>query len=290
MALSRRGIQALACAVLLTPVAIAAPPAAAPARMSAAQVVARCVAARGGTQGWHAVQAMSLSGKLEGGNRDAVARSERVAQPGAGGSAHRARVAAAEAATTVAHEQVLLPFELRLQRPGKSRLEIGFAGKTAVQVFDGAQGWKKRPYLNRDVVEPFTPDEIKGASAGTALDFALLDYEARGTRIELAANEPVDGKDAYKLKLTLRDGSVRNIWVDAQSFLDVKVEGPPREMDGRLHAVWTYQRDFRSVQGIKLPYVLETAVDGYPDRHKVMIESVVLNPKLDSALFGKPVG
>jgi hypothetical protein len=37
-----------------------------------------------------------------------------------------------------------------------------------------------------------------------------------------------------------------------------------------------------------VPFVLETVVDGYPDAHKMVIEKVALNPKLDDALFTKP--
>jgi len=52
--------------------------------------------------------------------------------------------------------------------------------------------------------------------------------------------------------------------------------------------VWIYQRDFRPVQGVMIPFVLETAVDGYQDTHKMVIEKAVVNPKLDDALFAKP--
>jgi hypothetical protein len=52
--------------------------------------------------------------------------------------------------------------------------------------------------------------------------------------------------------------------------------------------VWVYQRDFRSVDGVTVPFVLETAVDGYPNTHKIVIEKVALNPKLDDRLFTKP--
>jgi hypothetical protein len=82
---------------------------------------------------------------------------------------------------------------------------------------------------------------------------------------------------------------VQHVWIDAQSFLDVKVEGTPRRMDGRTHNVWVYQRDFRAVQGLQVPYVLETAIEGYNDTHKILIESVLVNSKMEDALFARPV-
>lgn len=47
-----------------------------------------------------------------------------------------------------------------------------------------------------------------------------------------------------------------------------------------MRTVWIYQSDFRSVQGLVVPFVLESAVEGYPDTHKMFMEKVEVNPKL----------
>jgi hypothetical protein len=174
-----------------------------------------------------------------------------------------------------------------MKRPHKSRLEIDFAGKTAVQVFDGASGWKLRPYLNRDDVEAFAPDEAKSEALKADLEGPLVDYAAKGTKVELAGVEPVEGKPAYKLKLTMKNGGTQNVWIDAQSFLDVKVEGLPRRMDGKMHKVFTLQRDFRQVQGVKIPFVCETVVEGYPQTHALTLETAAVNRSLDDVRFTK---
>jgi hypothetical protein len=208
---------------------------------------------------------------------------------GPAGLADKKKLAQAVPADDKAEDkQVQLPFTLSMERPHKSRLELQFNGKTAVQVYDGTNGWKLRPFLNRNDVEPFTADEMKSVAAKPGLDGPLLNYAAEGTKLDLEAVEPVDGHDAYKLKLTAKNGAVQHVWIDAQSFLDVKVEGSQRRMDGRMRNVWIYQRDFRPVQGVMIPFVLETAVDGYRGTHKTLIEKVTVNPKLDEGLFGKP--
>ena len=69
---------------------------------------------------------------------------------------------------------------------------------------------------------------------------------------------------------------------------DVKVEGVQRHMNGKMRDVFVYQRDFRKVDGVTIPFVLETAVDGFPETHKMLIEKAAVNPKLDSSLFEKP--
>jgi outer membrane lipoprotein-sorting protein len=183
---------------------------------------------------------------------------------------------------------VQLPFVLEMKRPGKSRVELEFAGKKAIQVYDGKQGWMKRPYLNRDDWEPFNAEQLKVSAGAWDMDGPLLDYAAKGTKVALAGVEKVDGKDAWKLKLTRKDGTVQHVWIDQKSFLDVRVEGTPRRMDGKMRTVWVTQRDFRPVQGVMVPFELETVVDGYPDRHKMTLEKVALNPPLEDARFAKP--
>jgi outer membrane lipoprotein-sorting protein len=260
-------------------------------KLSAAQVVDKHVAAKGGLQAWRAVQTLSMSGKMDAGYGNSAERSAKLAREGTGASVKRARAATVVGADKDnAEQQVQLPFKLEMKRPQKSRLEIEFAGKTAVQVYDGRSGWKVRPYLNRNTVEPFSDTEAKTVAATADMEGPLVDYAAKGTKVEVEAVEPVEGHDAYKLKLTLKSGTVQHIWIDAQSFLDVKVEGAPRRMDGRMHSVFTYQSDFRSVQGVMIPFVLETAVDGFRETHKMAIEKVALNPKLDDTLFNKPGG
>jgi hypothetical protein len=275
----------------LVPALAVAESKASPAGVSATQIVDKHVAARGGLQAWRGVQTLSVSGKLDAGRGDSAARSAKLAREGLGASVKRGGSAGktpADSEKGTEAQQVQLPFRLEMKRPRKSRFEIDFAGKTAVQVYDGQNGWKLRPYLNRDDVEPFTADEAKSEAAKADLEGPLVDYAAKGTQVALEGMEPVDGHNAYKLKLTLKNGNVQHIWIDTQSFLDVKVEGVPRRLDGKMRSVWIYQRDFRSVQGLMVPYLYETAIDSDPHPHRMVIESVTVNRTLDNARFAKP--
>ena len=238
-------------ALLASAAAMAATPA---SNLTAAQIADKNVAARGGLAAWRAVSAMTLSGKMDAGGKN----------------------------------DLKLPFVMTLKRPHKSRLELRFDEQTSVQVFDGTQGWKVRPFLNRNEVEAFTPAEAKSAAEWAELDGALIDYAAKGTKLELLGTDSVEGKDAYKLKLTLKDGVQRQLWVDAKSFLELKIDGEPRKMDGRMRNVAVYYRDYKTERGLAVPRVLETRVDGVKQSHKISVESVAVNPPVDDALFAKP--
>ena len=259
------------------------------ANLSAAQIAEKSIQARGGLQAWRGVQAISFEGKMgAGGNRQTPlpvtlpeAKMKKLPVP--------ARLL----------EEAQLPFKMLVRRPRQVRIELQFNGQTAVQVFDGAQGWKTRPFLNRHDVEPFTADELKAASMQPELDGPLVDYAAKGTHIALDGMEKVEGRDTYKLALTAKGGEIIHLWIDAQTFLETKIEGQPRRLDGKLHTVEVYYRDYRQVSGLQIPFVLETKVLPVADAkakvkeptvqaEKITIEKVAVNPKLEASLFSRP--
>jgi len=257
--------------------------------LSAAAIVEKNVAARGGLQAWRAVQTMSMAGKMgAGGNQRAT-----VTVPNQG------PVPSIKSLPQRPVDEVQLPFVMELKRPRKMRVELLFNGQTAIQVFDGSNGWKLRPFLNRREVEPYTPDEMKAASMQEDLDGPLVDYAAKGTHVEMAGTEKVENRDNYKLKLTMKNGKSINVWIDAQTFLETKMEGQPRRLDGVYHPVEVYFRDYRAVNGLQIPFVLETKVLPVTSAgqrsvtppvpvEKTIIEKVTVNPNLQESLFSKP--
>jgi hypothetical protein len=137
-------------------------------------------------------------------------------------------------------------------------------------------------------VESFTPDELKSAGSQQELDGPLFNYAAKGTIVSLEGGELVAGRGAYKLRLALKNGDVRHLWVDAQTFLDIKIDGAPRRMDGKIRNVVTYFHDYKSVSGLLIAHRLETAVEGEPGVQRIFIEKVALNPMLADSRFTKP--
>ena len=262
-------------------------------KLSAKEIADKNVAARGGLQAWRAVETLSVQGKMGvGGNQRA-----NLSVPIPGAEKAKRNLQGVRPRPV---EEVQLPFVMDLARPRKSRVELQFKGQTAIQVYDGANGWKLRPFLNRLTVEPFSAEELKIAAMQSELDGPIVDYAAKGTRIEMDGIEKVEDRDTYKLKLTLKNGEVTHVWVDAKTFLEAKLEGQPRRLDGTDHPVEVYYRDYRNVNGLEIPFLLETRVlpvgknalgmrDTPVPPEKALIEKVEVNPKFDAALFAKPV-
>ena len=235
-----------------------APPAPSPPpvlpKLTAAQIADKNATARGGLSKWRSVQSMTVSGKMDAGGK----------------------------------VDTQLPYTAQLKRPNKQRLAIEFAGQTALQVFDGEHGWKLRPYLNRASPEPFSAEELQKSADGQVIDGPLIDYAAKGSTLELEGTETVEGKATYRLKVTNKLGHASHIWVDGATFLDAKMEGHPHRFDGKMRPVETYLSDYRAVDGLMIPYLAETRVQGWKVPHTMTIEKVALNSKLDNGLFDKP--
>ena len=113
--------------------------------------------------------------------------------------------------------------------------------------------------------------------------------------------EKVEGGDTYELKLNLKNGRAIHVWIDAETFLETKMEGTPRRLDGTDHPVEVYFGDFRPVGGgVRIPHILETKVlpvgrnalglkDPPVPVERITIEKVEVNTKLADAIFAKTV-
>jgi outer membrane lipoprotein-sorting protein len=286
----------LFCVVATTSFAAVTAPGAKPSApalppVGASQLVEKNVAARGGLAAWQSIKSISFTGSLDAGKvrpDDGLnpASTERLIEK----TTRSSKIGQAPEQTLQPVDPgklVTLPYTLILQRPNKQRIEIKFKDETLVQTYDGEHGWKLQPYLNRGGALPFSKDEMKTAKDFPSLDGPLIDYAAKGTKISADGTELVDSRPAYRLKLTLKDGSVRRIWLDAGTFLDVQVDGT-RRLNGHDVTTYTAQRDFRTVSGVQVPYEMETRTAGLTDREKIRVDKVAVNPVLDASLFAKP--
>jgi hypothetical protein len=114
-----------------------------------------------------------------------------------------------------------------------------------------------------------------------------VDYTAKGNKIELLGKDKVEGKDAYKLKVTLKDGQVRYDYIDAVSYLEVKWQGSILNQ-GKELGVETFFRDYRKVGGLMFSFLLDSGTPGASSTQQIVLEKVELNLLEDDARFGRP--
>ena len=225
------------------------------AALTAPEIVAKNVAARGGLEAWRKVQTMVWTGRLE---------SSRTPAPS-------------------------MPFLLNQKRPNKTRFEVRAMGEHTVRVFDGEHGWKSHDAMGgRPSVQPFTTEENRFASGEHTIDGPLMELHAQGSTVGLRGIEPLEGRKAYHLSVRLVSGELEEVWVDTKTFLEVKVARMTYGPNGAPRMVPTLYRDYKNFEGLQIPTTIQIGdgSTGTPDR--IQIDHVALNTGLDDRLFEKP--
>jgi hypothetical protein len=241
---------------------------------SAEQIVERNVAARGGLQAWRAVTSLSEFGRME-----------MVQLKVANGTSPKRTDARRK--MSVAANDTNVAFTMHMKRPHKFYLQLQYKGTTAIQVFDGEQGWRVMPSPNGVVAVKFQADAARAASIQQDLDGPLIDSAAKGTKVTVEAVELLEGRKTYRLKLNLRDQRERHLWIDAETFLDTKIDGM-RMVSGTLWPVETYFSAYKNVQGLQIPHVLDTSIGGAHTTERIIIDHINVNSALDDAIFAAP--
>lgn len=167
------------------------------------------------------------------------------------------------------------PFHVEMKRPGKLRQEISPA---FIQVTDGIQGFVLK---QGKPPEPMLAGQLTDLAGSADFEGPLFRYEAKGNKVELAGKEKLDGRDAYKLIITMRDGTQRTDFIDAKTYLESKWEGV---VGGQKMETWFH--DYRKVKGLAYSHSLDTTGPGF--QQKLVFTKIEVNVPLSDSHFTKP--
>jgi outer membrane lipoprotein-sorting protein len=179
------------------------------------------------------------------------------------------------------------PGSMIQKRPDMARLEFTVQGLTAIQAYDGKNAWQIMPFMGKKDPELMSADDKKDIEENADIDGPLVDYKSKGNKVELLGKEKVEGTDAYKLKLTLKNGDVITDYLDADSFLEIKQE-TKRMIRGSEQEVESSLGDYKEVNGLMFPFALENGIKGSQEKEKLTISKIELNVPLDEAIFKMP--
>ncbi|HXJ69793.1 MAG TPA: outer membrane lipoprotein-sorting protein [Verrucomicrobiae bacterium] len=179
------------------------------------------------------------------------------------------------------------PITMERKRPGMRRMEFTIQGMTGIQAFDGAKTWSVMPFMGKKDPEVGTAEDNKNALDDADFDGALVDYKTKGHTIELMGKEPVEGADAYKLKVTKKNGNIEYDYLDAETYLLVKTEGKIKRRGTEMDGETTYS-DYKDVDGLMQAFSMEVGTKEM--KQKLAFTKIELNVPLDDARFAVPAG
>jgi hypothetical protein len=179
------------------------------------------------------------------------------------------------------------PIIFELKRPKSLRIDIAVQGMTITQAFDGSVGWMLNPLSGRTDPETVPPEALRVMEEQADMDGPLIDYKPKGNTVELLGKEKVEGTDCYKLKVTLKNGDVRTLFIDTESNLEIKVEGRTM-IRGTEQVSDTLLGDWKEVGGLLMAHSIDSGQPGAPARQKLTVDKIELNVPLEDARFAMP--
>lgn len=186
---------------------------------------------------------------------------------------------------------ILLPIILTALQPNHIRIEFTVQGLTGIVAYDGANAWQVIPFTGKKDPEPMDEDGRKELAYESDLTGPLVDYKEKGNKVELVGKEPVEGSDAYKLKVTLKNGDIHYIFLDADSYLQIQ-ESSKSVVRGTEQTTKSTAGDYKEVDGQLFPFSVSTVVEGGSgapgqDR-KIKLDKIEVNVPADPSLFKMP--
>src|SRR5438105_1019440 len=216
------------------------------------ELVAKNIEAKGGADALRALQSLKMTGKL-----------------------------------IVNEGQLQLAYTETKKRPGEIRSEFTLQGMTAVQAYDGKEGWKISPFQGRKDPEKMSADDVKPLMEDAEIDGPLVDWKTKESKLEYLGREDVDGTSAYKIKVVRKNGDVSFVYLDPDHFLEIRIL-TQRIKHGAQEEVETDVGDYEKIGGVFVPFSIEAGRKGDPDKQKIVIEKAEANVPIEDAIFHFP--
>jgi hypothetical protein len=221
--------------------------------VTADELVAKYIEARGGIEKMKAIQTLRLTGKLQL-NGEFTAEFALVRQ---------------------------------IRRPNQVRTDATLQGLTTVRAWDGQEGWGISPLFGRKDPERLSLDESKELIDIADIDGPLVDSASKGNGIEYLGTEDVDGTEAHKLRVTSKGGDVQYLYLDPDYYLVIRVLYQ-RTIRGALVEVETDLGNYEKVNGVYFPFSIDAGPKGEAKTRKITIDKAEANISLQDALFRFP--
>jgi hypothetical protein len=172
-------------------------------------------------------------------------------------------------------------------RPDLVRQNISMQGMTAVQAYDGSVGWQTQPFRGRKDPELMGEDSLRDLLLAADFDGPLVDYATKGNRIEYLGHDLIDGDDALRLKVTLKNGDIVYYYLDPDTYLEIRKEiqqfirGSVRE---RVIDLGSY----KPVDGVMYPFSISEGSTGTAGVQVTTIEKIEVNVPFQESDFALP--
>jgi hypothetical protein len=173
------------------------------------------------------------------------------------------------------------------KRPNRVRETFALQGMTSIQAYDGSSGWQVRPFGGRKDPELMGEEDLRSLLLDADFDGPLVEYKEKGNKIESLGHDIVDGDDAYKLKVTLKNGDIIYYYLDPDTFLEIRKE-QQLFLRGSVQEFVVNLGSYKPVNGVMFPFWSASGPKGADPLPNVTFDKIEVNAPLEDTKFAVP--
>ena len=177
-----------------------------------------------------------------------------------------------------------MPMEMKIKKPDMFLVSIEMQGQKMIQAFDGQKGWMIAPWVSSDPQE-LSGEQLTQAKGQADMEGELYNYDKKGSTAELMGKVNVDGKEMFRIKLTDKNGNLKDYFIDANTYLVSKVKSKV-SAQGQTVEVEQLMSDNKTIDGITMAMKIESKSP--MGSALILMEDVKFNEKFDDAIFKQP--
>jgi hypothetical protein len=159
-----------------------------------------------------------------------------------------------------------------------NRQDISAMGMNGFDMTTDKEGWRYMPFQGMQKPEPKTEDEVKKGQSGLDVSGPLVDYAAKGNKVELQGKEDVEGAACYKLKITFASGKEVTYYIDIALGMINRIK-ETRKMNGEDTEMVTDFSDYKDVEGVKMPFTITQQIG------TISISGIKVNQTIPDSAF-----
>jgi len=187
---------------------------------------------------------------------------------------------------TVTTQGMDLPLTIQVINGRATRNDVDVMGQSVTNSYKDGKGWKINPYAGAPTATDMTNEELADFKTQSSLANNLLDYKARGHKVELLGQEDVEGIKTYKIKLTTKeDGKLTTYFINSADNMLVKSVSS-RNLQGQEVQVENIYSNIKEFNGLKLALTRTQKIDGQVFQ-EIKINTVEVNVPIDEKVFDK---
>lgn len=172
--------------------------------------------------------------------------------------------------------------------PNQLRQTFTVQGMTRIQAYDGRTGWQISPFAGRKDPELLGEDDLRNLSEEADFYGPLVDYHEKGNLVEYLGHAEVDGDDAYRLKVTLKNGDIYYYYLDPDTYLEIRLE-KQQFIRGSVHESLTNLGSYKLFDGVYFPTSVEIGDKRNPNSMaQITFTSIQANVPIDDSEFKMP--